>query len=309
MLRELLIRLSENDSMRRFASNFGPARRMARRFVAGETLDDAVTVVKSLAAQGIKAIFNEVGESVESQAEARLAAQNFCETLQRIKAEGVDASISVKPSHLGLHFGQDFCYDNLASIVEQAQALGILVEIDIEGSADVEATLALYARLLDRFGGGVRQAIQTYLHRTPTDLTGLIERGANIRLVKGAYREPPEIAIQDKKAITNVSKELISRFLTPEARARGAYLALGSHDPVLIEWLIEEANAHAIEPNEFEFQMLQGVRREEQRRLAKQGYQVRIYVPYGAAWYPYFMRRLAERPANLIIIIRAFDGR
>jgi proline dehydrogenase len=162
--------------------------------------------------------------------------------------------------------------------------------------------------LLDTFGGGVRQAIQSYLHRTPADLKSLVERGASIRLVKGAYREPPDIAWQDKTKITAVTKDLMALFLTPEARAKGAYLALGSHDPALIEWLRGETKAHRVSSAEFEFQMLQGVRRDEQRRLAQLGYQVRLYVPFGPAWYPYFMRRLAERPANALLIGRAFIG-
>lgn len=308
MLHEILIKLSENDKARRFVSNFGPARRAARRFVAGETLDEAVEVIKGLNACGLKGILNMVGEGVTTHEEARQAAETFIDTLTRIDAEDLKATISVKPSHLGLAFGQDVFYETVADIVDAAQKLGILVEIDIEESADVEDTLIAYRRLLKLFPGGVRQAIQTYLHRTPADIKGLIEGGADIRLVKGAYNEPPEIAYHDKRKINQVSKEMISAFFTPEALAQGAYLALGSHDPELIAWLIQEAEAHNVPQEGYEIQMLQGVRRDEQLRLAKLGYQVRVYVPYGTAWYPYYMRRLAERPANLLFMLRAFFG-
>jgi proline dehydrogenase len=206
-------------------------------------------------------------------------------------------------------FGPDFCYENIADIVQVAQTYHNLVEIDMEGSPDVEATLEVYHRLLDTFDGGIRLAIQSYLHRTPADVQRIIERGGCIRLVKGAYDESPEIAYQDKKEINRATIELMELFLSPEAREKGAYLILGSHDPELIEWLIREAGAQGIDKDQFEFQMLQGIRRDEQQRLADLGYQMRVYVPYGRAWYPYFMRRLAERPANVLFILRALFGK
>jgi proline dehydrogenase len=309
MLRSFLIGLSASESMRRFVTHFGPARRVARRFVAGETLDEAVAVVKELNARGIKAILNEVGESITTQAEASEAAQVFHELLRRIETEGLDADISLKPSHVGLTFGRDFCYENIADIVKTAQSYRNLVEIDIEGSQDVEATLEVYYRLLDTFKGSVRLAIQAYLYRTPEDLEHIIERGGSIRLVKGAYHEPPDIAYQDPAEINRAAIRLMDTMLSPKARAQGSRLMLGSHDPKLIEWLIRETEARGIPKKEFEFQMLLGIRRDEQQRLADLGYQVRIYVPFGNAWYPYFMRRLAERPANVFFILRAMFGR
>jgi proline dehydrogenase len=206
-------------------------------------------------------------------------------------------------------FGADFCYENIAGIVAVARELGNVVEIDIEASLDVPATLDIYHRLLDTFGGGVRLAIQAYLHRSPEDAQAILDRGGSIRLVKGAYDEPPEIALQDKQAINQAAIELMQPFLTPEALAKGAYLALGSHDPALIEWLVQTAAAQGVGKDEFEFQMLLGVRRDEQQRLANLGYKVRVYVPYGTAWYPYFMRRLAERPANVLFMARAMVGK
>ena len=243
MLRNFFIKLSASDSARRFVTHFGPARRMARRFVAGETLDEAVAVVKDLNARGIKAMLNEVGESVTTQAEASQSAVIFHKILERIDTEGLDANISVKPSHVGMTFGPDFCYENIADIVQIAQRYHNTVEIDMEASPDVDATLDVYRRLLDTFGGGIRLAIQAYLHRTPADAQSIIARGGSIRLVKGAYQEPPEIAYQSKREINQASIKLMELFLTPEARANGANLALGSHDPELINWLVREAGA------------------------------------------------------------------
>lgn len=309
MLRNFFIKLSASGPARRFVTHFGPARRTARRFVAGETLDKAVVVVKELNRRGLKAILNEVGESVTTQAEVSQAAAAFHEILHRIDAEGLVADISLKPSHVGLTFGPDFCYEIIADIVETAQRYRNMVEIDMEGSPDVDATLGVYHRLLDTFGGGVRLAIQSYLYRTPADVQRIIERGGAVRLVKGAYQEPPEIAYQGKKEINQASIRVMELFFTPEARAKKAYLILGSHDPDLIEWLVRETQARGIAPHEFEFQMLLGIRRDEQQRLADLGYQVRIYVPFGSAWYPYFMRRLAERPSNVLFIGRAMLGK
>lgn len=309
MLRKFFIGLSESAAARNFVTHFGPANRMARRFVAGETMDQAVAVVKELNARGIKGLLNEVGESVTTQAEANQAALAFHDLLRRIEAEKLDSTVSLKPSHVGMGFGPDFCYENIAGIVEVARELDNVVEIDIEASPDVPATLDIYHRLLDTFGGGVRLAIQAYLHRSPDDVQAILDRGGSIRLVKGAYDELPEIALQEKQAINEASIELMKPFLTPEARQKGAYLALGSHDPALIEWLVREAEVQGVGKDEFEFQMLLGVRRDEQQRLADLGYKVRVYVPYGTAWYPYFMRRLAERPANVLFLARAFVGK
>lgn len=309
MLRNFFIRLSTSETARRFVTHFGPARRAAYRFVAGETLDEAVTVVKDLNGYGLKAILNEVGEAVTTQAEAVQAAKDFHGLLRRIDAEGLDADVSLKPSHVGLQFGADFCYENIADIAQVARQYNNTVEIDMEGSPDVDATLEIYHRLLDTFGQGLRLAVQSYLHRTPADVERIIERGGSIRLVKGAYDEPPEIAYQGKQEINQATIRLMEMFLTPQARAGGAFLALGSHDPQLIEWLIQAAQARDIDKNQFEIQMLLGVRRDEQQRLAGLGYRVRVYVPYGRAWYPYFMRRLAERPANVFFMARALVGK
>jgi proline dehydrogenase len=309
MLRNLFLALSTSKTLQNFTVHFGPARQMARRFIAGETLDEAVAVVKDLNSRGIKALMNEVGESITTQAEANQAAEAVKTLLRRIDSEGLDSHVSIKPSHVGMTFGPDFFFENVADIIQTAQALGNVVEIDIEGSADVDATLDAYHRLLDTFNGGMRLAIQAYLYRTPQDIARLIARGTGIRLVKGAYNEPADIAYQDAKEINQAMIEVMETILSPKAIEQGAYLALGSHDPELIEWLVHEAEVRDIGKDQFEIQMLQGVRRDEQQRLADLGYQMRVYVPYGDAWYPYFMRRLAERPANVFFMVRATLGK
>ncbi len=308
ILRNFFIGLSTSESARNFVTHFPPARATARRFVAGETLDEAVAVVQDLNSRGIKAILNHVGEAVTNRAEAEEAAREMDVILERIAAEKLDADITFKPSHVGLTFGRDFCFENVAGVVQRATEMGVSVEIDIEGSPDVDDTLAIYHQLLDTFGGDIRQAVQTYLFRTPDDVQKIIEQGGGIRLVKGAYQEPPEIAHQQRDDINQASIRVIQQMLSPDALEKGAYLALGSHDPVLIEALLREAAARNIPPDRYEIQMLLGVRRDEQERLAQQGHQVRVYVPFGSAWYPYFMRRLAERPANVFFMARAMLG-
>ncbi len=309
LLRTIFIGLSTNKPAQNLTVHFAPARKMARRFIAGETLDDAVRVVRELNKKGIKGLMNEVGEAITSREEATEAAQVFKATLHRISDEGLDASISMKPSHVGLGFGEDFFYDTVADIAETARTLGNTIEMDIEGSPDVDTTLAGFHRLLDNYGElRPKLAIQGYLHRTPADVQKIIDHGGSIRLIKGAYNEPPEIAIQDHQAINEAMIKVMEMMLAPTAREKGALLALGSHDPALIEWLIKYAETHNIAKDAFEIQMLQGIRRDEQIRLAQAGYTVRIYVPFGAEWYPYFMRRLAERPSNVLFMARAMFG-
>lgn len=309
MLRSLFIRLSASETSRKLVTGFPPSRQMARRFVAGETIDEAIAVAKELGRQGIKSILNHVGESVTTREEVTHAVRDIHRLIERIAAEGVDASVSLKPSHVGLGFGPDFYYEQVRGIAEKSRQHHVFTELDIEGSADVAATLDSYHRLLDDFGGGIRQAVQSYLYRTPADVERIAGRGGSIRLVKGAYQEPPHLAIQDKTGINQATRQIIAMFLSPPALNSGAYLALGSHDPELIETTLRLAKARQVGADKFEFQMLLGVRRDEQVRLAELGYQVRVYIPYGEEWYPYFMRRLAERPANVLFIGRAIVGK
>jgi len=308
MLRHLFITLSHSQTMRRFVTHAGPGRRSARRFIAGETLDEAIAVVKGLNARGILAALDHLGENVGNREDAQRAAQAYQGLLQRIAAEGVQATISVKLTHVGLDFGAPFCCEVMRGIIRTAQSLGNTVEIDIEGSEYTQDTLEVYHCLLDDYTN-LRLALQAYLFRTAEDVKSIIERGGSVRLCKGAYDEPPAIAWRNKAEVDASFARLMDLMLAERARERGFYPALATHDHRLILRAERHAAEQEISRDTFEFQMLHGVRRDWQQRLAADGYRMRIYVPYGTQWYPYFMRRLAERPANVFFIGRAFLGR
>ena len=307
VLRSLFLTLSRIDSLRRWMVHFGPARRMARRFIAGETLDEAVAVARQLQERGILTTLDHLGENVTTPEDACRAAGEYQALLQRVAAEGLPSTISVKLTHVGLDFGEEFCYDRLRSIAQTARSLDNRVEVDIEGSAYTQATLAVFHRLLDDYQN-LRSALQAYLFRTEEDLRQLIERGSSVRLCKGAYDEPPAIAWKKKDEVDASYVRLMDLTLGERAQAAGFYPALGTHDHNLILRAELEAARRGIGKDRFEFQMLHGIRRDWQQRLARDGYRVRVYVPYGTQWYPYFMRRLAERPANVLFIARAFLG-
>ena len=308
MLRQLFITLSHSQAMRRFMIHFGPARRAARRFIAGETLDEGIGVVRELNARGILAALDHLGENVSSHEDARRAAQEYQGLLRRIAAEGVQSTISVKLTHVGLDFGYEFCCDTMRAILQTAGELGNTVEVDIEGSGYTQVTLDVFHCLLNDYRN-LRLALQAYLFRTEEDLKGLIQRGGSVRLCKGAYDEPPSIAWKEKSEVDASFARLMDLMLSEQAIRNGFYPALGTHDHRLILQAEREAAKRGIPKDRFEFQMLHGVRRDWQQRLAADGYRMRIYVPYGTQWYPYFMRRLAERPANVLFLARAFVGR
>ena len=308
MLRRFFITLSHSEAMRRLVTDFGPARGTARRFIAGETLDEAIAVVRGLNAKGILATLDHLGENVASREDAQRAAREYEDILQRIAAEGVQSTISVKPTHVGLDFGEDFCCETMQAIIQTAQSLGNTVEVDIEGSEYTQSTLDVYHCLLDEFQN-LRLALQSYLFRTDEDLKSLIARGSSVRLCKGAYDEPPNIAWKEKSEVDASYARLMDLMLSDQAAENGFYPALATHDHTLILRAEREVTRRGIGKDRFEFQMLHGVRRDWQRRLASDGYRLRIYVPYGTQWYPYFMRRLAERPANVLFLARAFLGK
>ncbi len=308
ILRTFFLALSRSDRLRRWMVHFGPARRMARRFIAGETLDEAVVAARQLQAQGILTALDHLGENVATPEDAERATCEYQALLERIAAEGLPSTISVKLTHVGLDFGAEFCCARLRSIAQTARSLGNTVEVDMEGSDYTEATLAVFHRLLDDYHN-VRLALQAYLFRTEADLELLIERGSSVRLCKGAYDEPATIAWKKKADVDASYARLMDLALSERALAAGFYPALGTHDHNLIMRAELEAARQDIARDRFEFQMLHGIRRDWQVRLARDGYRVRVYVPYGTQWYPYFMRRLAERPANVLFIARAFLGK
>jgi proline dehydrogenase len=279
------------------------ARRAAHRFVAGERLDEALEVASKLNSRGIGAILDLLGEGVTDLAGATHAVEEYEEATQAIAAKGLDATISIKLSQLGQTVDRDACVANLNEILDRAKAAGVRVEVDMEDSSLVSDTLDLFRDAATRHPQ-TRLAIQAMLRRTPLDLEALAPLKPRIRLVKGAYAEPVDLALQGKAEIRAQYK-----FLTDWLFQYGSDPAFGTHDPELIGYARRAAAKAGKGPQEFEIQLLYGIRRDLQQELAKRGHRVRVYVPYGSAWYPYLTRRMAERPANLLFFLRALVGR
>ena len=308
VMRTILIAFSHNRVLQDAIVRVPVSRRVARRFVAGETLADAVVTVKALNSQSMLATLDHLGENVTNQAEAIAAADEYLIALDTLSTAAARCNVSVKLTQMGLDLGEDFCYANVARIVRKAADLGNFVRVDMEGSPYTARTLAIYRRLCTTFDN-VGIVIQAYLHRSQADVETLIDEGiGHFRLCKGAYDEPPTIAYRERPRVTQALNDLTRACLEPAALAKGAYAAIASHDEEAVDYARAYAYQHDVPPTAYEFQMLYGIRRELQTALLRQGYQVRIYVPYGTHWYPYFMRRLAERPANLLFFLRALVG-
>jgi proline dehydrogenase len=289
---------------------------MAGRFFAGTTMDEAIAAIRALNARGIHATLDHLGESVSTEAEAARAADDYIAVLERIQQAGVRANVSLKLTQMGLDLSDEFCTANVRRIVHRAQALGNFVRVDMEGSPHTDRTLAVF-RALRREFDNVGLVLQAYLYRTEQDLLALIDEAARLRLCKGAYQEPASIAFP-KKADTDANFVHLTRMMLdramrlPPASPDGRFPplpAIATH----VEKMIAAARAYAEQinlPREyFEFQMLYGIRRDLQEKLAAEGFQVRVYVPYGTQWYPYYMRRLAERPANVWFFISNYFKR
>lgn len=273
---------------------------LARRFVAGLNMDAAVKAVQQLNRQGIKATLDVLGENVKETSSAEMAVSNYLSTLDSMRQTGIDSNVSLKLTQMGLDIGRDYCLKNLTQICERAAAAGNFVRIDMEGSAYTERTLSVFEELYQKHSNaGV--VLQAYLHRTQADLERIVKLGARVRLCKGAYKEPASVAIQSMDEIRRNYRQLAEKLLL-----KGNYPAIATHDDELISWVQQFARDHAIGQDQFEFQMLYGIRAETQRRLAREGYRVRVYVPYGTHWLPYFYRRLRERKENVFFVIRHF---
>jgi proline dehydrogenase len=299
MLRAGLLYLSEQPSIFRFIRSNALAKKLSSRFVAGETLDTAVSAVKELNAQGITASLDLLGESVHSAEAARAAARTATLMLDRIAALKLKANISVKLTQFGLDADPKLCAENLHRLLDRGRELGIFVRIDMESTEYTQRTLELFSTdLRPAYGDGVGVVIQSMLRRSKVDVEQLVASQARVRLCKGAYQEPPMVAFPDKRDVDRSYSELMEMLLE-----RGNYPGIATHDEALIARAKGFAKDHAIGRERFEFQMLYGVRRDLQRRLVREGYHVRVYVPFGTQWYPYLMRRLAERPANIAFIL------
>ncbi|MBI4789364.1 MAG: proline dehydrogenase family protein [Chloroflexi bacterium] len=301
VLRDLLLALSTNAAMRQFVISFPLSRRLSRRFVAGETLDAAIQVVKKLNRQGLEVTFDQLGENVTQESEARQAKDGYLRALDAIAANQVKSHVSVKLTQMGLDLNSDLCLAHMRQIIAKAREAGAFVRIDMEDSARTQATLNIFKTLREEFDN-VGIVIQSYLYRSEGDLRALKALHANVRLCKGAYKEPPEIAFPEKHDVDANYIQLAQIFLERNG-SHGAYLALATHDENMINWAKQYTTEHHIDRRHFEFQMLYGIRPDLQRKLAAEGYKMRVYVPYGSHWYPYFMRRLAERPANVVFLI------
>lgn len=303
MLRRLILYLSTAAWARSLLLHWGPARRAARRFVAGETQADALRVIRELNAGGLLVTLDYLGESVTRAEDTVAVVATYTQIADAIKAEGLQAGLSLKLTHLGLDIDRALCVDNLRAILTAAAPL--VVTIDMESSDYTETTLAIYHDLRAEFPH-LGTVIQAYLYRSTDDMTALAAAGARIRLCKGAYLEPPQIAYPDKKDVDASFVRLMSDFLLHGAP--DSYLDIATHDENMIAAAEALIDQHPIDPARYEFQMLYGIRSARQIELAAR-HKMRVYVPFGAAWYPYYMRRLAERPANVWFFIRAFFGR
>ena len=298
-MRQGLLWLSEQRRIFSFVRRNGLARRFASRFVAGETIESGVVAARELAARGITASLDFLGESVKEEREAVAAQDQYLRMLDSMAAAGVEVNVSVKLTQMGLDIDEDLCAANLTRILEKAGAAGGFVRLDMEGSAYTQRTLDFFKqRLLERFGRHCGVVIQAMLRRSEADVADLITHGARVRLCKGAYLEPSTVAFPDKADVDRSYVTLMERLL-----AEGNYPGIATHDDAIIRHAQGFVQRNRIGPDRFEFQMLYGVRRDLQDNLVKNGYNVRVYVPFGEAWYPYFMRRMAERPANFFFIV------
>ncbi len=297
MLRDTLLYLAQNDQLRNFVIHNRATRGISHRFVAGETLDEALNVTRAINARKMHVSLDHLGENVSDAREANAAAQDFITALARIKLGGLDANISIKLTALGLDISQDLCEQNVARILEHAQQYPIFVRIDMEGSAYTEQTVDITLRMHQKFEH-VGTVIQSCMMRSKKDIEELIAQGVRVRLVKGAYKEPKTLAFQQKEEVDRNYIRLMMSLLL-----HGNYPAIATHDESIINATCKFARDNGINKSAFEFQMLYGIRRDLQEKLVQQGYNMRIYVPYGSQWYPYLMRRLAERPANLMFVM------
>ena len=298
-MRQGLLWLSERQGIFNFVRRNGMARKFASRFVAGETIETGVQAAMELARRDIASSLDYLGESVSAQAEAAGARDLYLEMLDRMAASGVQVNVSVKLTQMGLDIGEELCHANMVRILDKAKALGGFVRLDMEGSDYTQRTLDFFSqRLYQDYGAHCGVVIQSMLRRSERDVEDLIAMGARVRLCKGAYLEPPSVAFPEKADVDRSYVKLMQRLLTA-----GNYPGLATHDEAIIRQAREFVGREPIGNDRFEFQMLYGVRRDLQVRLRRAGHNMRVYIPFGTQWYPYLMRRLAERPANIAFLL------
>lgn len=294
--------LSQSALLKRMASRYGMASRdsFARRFIAGETVEEAIEVARTLQSKGFDLTLDYLGESVRSHQEADAAAREYVHLIDVLMASGIERNVSLKLTQLGAGVDRATCVDNLRRILEAAERHQFFVRIDMESSAYTDLTLDIFETLWNRGHRNLGVVIQAALKRSEADVKRVVGLGGRIRLVKGAYKEPPEVAYARKADVDAAFVRLMQQLLDS-----GEYPAIATHDPQMIDATLAYAEAKAVPSSHYEFQMLYGVRRDLQRALSADGYRVRVYVPFGREWFPYFMRRLGERPANVAFVVRA----
>ncbi len=298
--RSALLFLSRQEGLKDFATRFKPFKKMTTRFVAGEDIETTIQAIRDLNAIGCTATFDHLNESVTSVAETEAEVREYKKILARIDETGIKSNVSIKLTQFGLGFDTELTYRNARAVVEDAARRGNFVRIDMEDSPVTVVTLDIFKRLRAEFGvDTVGIVLQSYLRRTYDDVQDVLKIPARIRICKGAYNEPPEVAFPDKKDVDENYVRCMKLMLKS-----GVYHGIATHDEKMIEATVNFVKEESIGKDKFEFQMLYGVRRDLQEKLAREGYGVRVYVPYGKTWYPYFMRRLAERPANVWFVLK-----
>src|SRR2546421_4074900 len=300
LTRSALIYLSRQEGLKEFAAKFSLFKKLTTRFIAGETTNEAVAAIREINARGCSASFDHLNESVSSVEATQAEVQEYLRLLELIDESGIESNVSIKLTQFGLEIDPELAYRNARRIVEDAARRGNFVRVDMEGSNVTQATVDTFKRLRAEFGlNDVGIVIQSYLYRTLDDARDLLKIPARIRLCKGAYNEPPDVAYPEKKDVDENYIRVMQLLL-----ASGVYHGIATHDPKMIGATIDFAQREKIAKDAFEFQMLYGIRRDLQEQLARDGYNMRVYVPYGKHWYPYFMRRLAERPANIWFVLK-----
>lgn len=303
--RTALIYLSNREELKEFATRFRPFKKLTTRFVAGENIEEAVAAIRQINTEGCSASFDHLNESVTSLAEAEQEVKEYLRILEAIEENGISSNVSIKLTQFGLEIDPQLAYRNVHLVVADACRRHNFVRIDMEGSNLTQQTIDLFKKLRAEFGlDDVGIVLQSYLRRTYQDAVELLKLPARIRICKGAYHEPPELAFPEKQKVDENYIRVMQLLLSS-----GIYHGIATHDPKMINATVDFAQSQGIKKESFEFQMLFGIRRDLQRQLARDGYRMRIYVPYGKHWYPYFMRRLAERPANIWFVLRnLFQG-
>src|SRR6266699_2798424 len=298
LTRSALLYLSDRDGLKDFVTRFSFFKKLTTRFVAGEDIEQAVRAIRDLNARGCSASFDHLNESVGSAAEAEV--REYLDILSCIEESGISSNVSIKLTQFGLEIDPELAYRNARRVVEDAARRGNFVRVDMEGSGVTQATIDLFKRLRAEFGlNDVGIVLQSYLYRTMDDTRELLKIPARIRICKGAYKEPAEVAYPDKRDV-DANYLRVTRLLL----SSGIYRGIATHDPKMIDATVDFAQREGLGKGKFEFQMWHGIRRDLQEQLARDSYRMRVYVPYGKHWYPYFMRRLAERPANIWFVMK-----